>query len=140
MNYFTCSVVSYSLRPHGLQRPRLLCHGILQERALERVDIPSSRGSSRPRDRTHVSCVAGGLFHLRATREVRNLQIRSVVLYVAFFTLSTVSVASRRVLGLFSPVSVCFLFCCHGQEVVCIPTSCSFSVFFQETDGFMSYG
>ena len=34
-------------------------HGILQERILEWVAMPSSRGSSRPRDRTcvsHVSC------------------------------------------------------------------------------------
>ena len=30
-------------------------HGILQARVLERVAMPSSRGSSQPRDRTHVS-------------------------------------------------------------------------------------
>ena len=30
--------------------------GILQARILERVPISSSRGSSQPRDRTHVSC------------------------------------------------------------------------------------
>ena len=33
-------------------------HGILQARLLEWVAIPSSRGSSRPRDRTHISCVS----------------------------------------------------------------------------------
>ena len=32
-------------------------HGILQARILEWVAISFSRGSSRPRDRTHVSCV-----------------------------------------------------------------------------------
>ena len=40
-------------------------HGILQARILEWVAIPSSRGSSRPRDQTHVSCsswLAGGFF------------------------------------------------------------------------------
>ena len=31
-------------------------HGILQARTLERVAMPSSRGSSRPRDQTLVSC------------------------------------------------------------------------------------
>ena len=31
-------------------------HGILQARTLEWVAMPSSRGSSRCRDRTHVSC------------------------------------------------------------------------------------
>ena len=30
-------------------------HGILQARILERVAMPSSRGSSQPRDRTWVS-------------------------------------------------------------------------------------
>ena len=34
-------------------------HGILQARILERVDISFSRGSSRPRDQTRVSCLAG---------------------------------------------------------------------------------
>ena len=32
-------------------------HGVLQVRKLEWVAISSSRGSSRPRDQTHVSCV-----------------------------------------------------------------------------------
>ena len=34
-------------------------HGILQARLLEWVAMPSSKGSSQPRDRTHVS----GLLH-----------------------------------------------------------------------------
>ena len=37
-------------------------HGILQARILERVAMPSSRGSSRPRDGTWVSCIAGKFF------------------------------------------------------------------------------
>ena len=36
--------------------------GILQARILECVAMPSSRGSSQPRDRTQVSCIAGGFF------------------------------------------------------------------------------
>ena len=36
--------------------------GILQARKLEWVAIPFSRGSSWPRDRTRVSCLAGGFF------------------------------------------------------------------------------
>ena len=35
-------------------------HGILQGRILEWVAISFSRGSSQPRDRTQVSCIAGG--------------------------------------------------------------------------------
>ena len=34
-------------------------HGILQARILEWVAMPSSRGSSQPRDRTQVSYIAG---------------------------------------------------------------------------------
>ena len=44
-------------------------HGILQARILEWVAIPFSRGSSRPRDRTRVSCIAGRFFTIWATRE-----------------------------------------------------------------------
>ena len=35
-------------------------HRILQARILEWVGVPFSRGSSQPRDRTQVSCIAGG--------------------------------------------------------------------------------
>ena len=44
-------------------------HGILQARILEWVAISFSRGSSWPRDRTRVSCIAGRCFTLWATRE-----------------------------------------------------------------------
>ena len=37
-------------------------HGILQARILEWVALSFSRESSRPRDQTHVSCIAGGFF------------------------------------------------------------------------------
>ena len=44
-------------------------HKILQARILEWVAIPSSRGSSWPRDQTRVSCIAGVFFTIWATRE-----------------------------------------------------------------------
>ena len=37
-------------------------HGIFQARVLEWVAISFSRGSSQPRDRTWVSCIAGRRF------------------------------------------------------------------------------
>ena len=37
-------------------------HGILQARILEWVAMPSSRGSSQPRDQTQVSLIAGKFF------------------------------------------------------------------------------
>ena len=44
--------------------------GILQAKILECVALPSSRGSSQPRDRTQVSHIAGGFSAIWATREV----------------------------------------------------------------------
>ena len=44
-------------------------HGILQVRILEWVAISFSRGSSQPRNRTQVSCIAGRFFTTRATKE-----------------------------------------------------------------------
>ena len=51
--------------PQTVAPPGSSVHGILQARLLEWVAMPSSRGSSRPRDRTCVSCgscIAGGFF------------------------------------------------------------------------------
>jgi len=39
-----------------------IVHGILQDRILEWVALPFSRGSYQLRDRTQVSCIAGGFF------------------------------------------------------------------------------
>ena len=44
-------------------------HEILQARILEWATIPFSRGSSRLRDWTRVSCIASGFFTIWATRE-----------------------------------------------------------------------
>jgi len=45
----------------GCSPPGSSVHGISQARILEWVAISFSR-SSRPRDQTHVSCLAGGFF------------------------------------------------------------------------------
>ena len=44
--------------PRDCSPPGSSLHGILQARILEWVAMPSSRGSSQPRDRTHVSYVS----------------------------------------------------------------------------------
>ena len=44
--------------------PGSFLHGILQARVLEWVATFFSRGSSRPRDRTRVSCIPGRRFNL----------------------------------------------------------------------------
>ena len=45
-------------------------HGILRARTLEWVAMPSSRGSSPPRNRTRVFCSAGRFFTVWATRNL----------------------------------------------------------------------
>ena len=49
-------------------------HRILQARILEWVAMPSSKGSSQPRDQTQVSSNAGGFFTVWATREAQEYQ------------------------------------------------------------------
>ena len=48
--------------PMDCSPPSSFVHGIFQARILEWVVISFFRGSSRPRDWTHVSCLAGGFF------------------------------------------------------------------------------
>ena len=62
-------------------------HGILQARILEWAAISSSRGSSWPRDKTHISYVspiAGRIFTIWATKEaqcyVRVFKIQSLLI------------------------------------------------------------
>ena len=48
--------------PMDCSPPGSSVHGISQARILEWVTISFSRGSPQPRDRTHISCLAGGYF------------------------------------------------------------------------------
>ena len=57
-------------------------HGILQARILEWIAISFSRGSSQPRDRTQVSCIAGRHFNLWATRKALHIVSKSVSLHI----------------------------------------------------------
>ena len=63
--YVLCLVAQSCLTlgdPVDYSPPGSSLHGILQARILEWVAMPSSRGSSRPRDQTQVSHIAGGIF------------------------------------------------------------------------------
>ena len=55
--------------PMDYRLPGFSVHGIFQARVLEWVAFSFSRLSSWPRDRIQVSCTAGRLFTLWATRE-----------------------------------------------------------------------
>ena len=54
-----------------LAHQALLSMGILQARILEWAAMPSSRGSSQPRDWTQVSHIAGGFFTIWAISEAQ---------------------------------------------------------------------
>ena len=62
-------VMSDSVQPCGLSLPGSSIHGILQARILAPVAISFSRWCSQPRDRAQVSCIAGSLFTVWASRE-----------------------------------------------------------------------
>ena len=59
--------------PVDCSLPGSSIHGILQARILEWAAISLSRGSSRPRDRTRVSRIAGRHFNFWATREAKDI-------------------------------------------------------------------
>ena len=51
--------------PLDCSLPGSSVHGIFQARILEWVAIFFSKGSSLPRNQTHVSCIAGSFLHFR---------------------------------------------------------------------------
>ena len=73
LEYFTLSEVTQLCptfcNPMDYSLPGSSIHGIFQVRVLEWIAISFSRGSSRARDRTQVSHIAGRHFIIRATRE-----------------------------------------------------------------------
>ena len=71
---YGCSLVAKSCLtlcdPMDCSPPGSSVCGILQARILEWVAIPSSRGSSWPRDQTQVSCFGRQILYHWATKEV----------------------------------------------------------------------
>ena len=71
-------------------------HGILQARILKWVAFPFSRGSSQPRDRTQISCIAGRFFTNWDIREAKKKKKKTVVIVVLYMAgLSTVFTLSQ---------------------------------------------
>ena len=65
LSFFPCNLLSHVrlfCDPMDCSLPDSSVHGVLQARILEWVAVPFSRGSSPPRNRTRVSCTAGGFF------------------------------------------------------------------------------
>ena len=73
---------SDSLQPH--RQYIYTVHGILQARILEWVAFPFSRGPSQPRDLMQVSCIAGGFFISRATREPNSFYLIFYISHIKF--------------------------------------------------------
>ena len=75
--------------PWTATHPFPLSMGIPQARILEWVAMPSSRGSSQPRDRTQVSHIAGGFFTDWATKhaflQLCNHTMKSCFMYVCYY-------------------------------------------------------
>ena len=82
-NYsYVCALFSHSLcltlcDPMDGNPQDILSMGILQARILEWVAMSSSRGSSQPRNRTQVSCIAGGFFPIWETRDALNILLET---------------------------------------------------------------
>ena len=57
--------------PMDCSPPGFSVHGIFPARILEWIAVSFFRGSSQPRNRTRVSCIAGGFFTDWAMREAR---------------------------------------------------------------------
>ena len=82
--------------PWTVAHQALLSMGILQARILEWVAMHSSRGSSQPRDGTHVSWIAGGFFNSWAKRGAPFLPTSSVQSLSRVWLFSTPWIAARQ--------------------------------------------
>ena len=59
-------------------------HGILQARILEWVAMPSSRGSSQPKDQTHDSCIGRQVLYNCTIWEAQDVTITNFQIYCTF--------------------------------------------------------
>ena len=101
--------------PMDCSRPGSSVHGILQTRVLEWVVISFSRGSSPPRDWTHVSCIAGRFFTNERLGKLHVvLSDYKAICYNQFSWLFAYGFRDVSVL-----FSFLFCFCCAGPFLQC---------------------
>ena len=83
------------------------CHALLQ-------GIFPTQGSSQPRDRSQVSCIAGGFFTIWATREAPNKWYHTVLLFLCliYVTSRSVHVAMTKFCSFFFYNWVIFHYMC----------------------------
>ena len=120
------SVISDSLQPHRL----CTVHAVLQARILKRVAFPFSRGSSKPRDQTQVSRIAGGFFKAEPQGKPKNTGMGSLSLLQRIFPTQESNpglLHCRRILyqqlpGKLPVPLVCWNFCfCHCMPLAGSP-------------------
>ena len=73
--------MSTSATTWTVARQALLSMEIFQARILERLAMPSFKGSSQPRDWTQLSCIAGGFFTVWATGKLW-YRLDSIVVFI----------------------------------------------------------
>ena len=95
-----------------LQAP--LSMGILQARIQEGIAIPSSIGSSWPRDQTQVSCIAGRVFTNWVTREAHWLSL------TISGPISGYSILFHWFVYSFLPIQYCIDYCCCSVAQSCL--------------------
>ena len=98
--------------------------GILQERILEWVAIPFFRGPSRTTDRNQVSCIAGRLFTIWATRDAPRVHELSLyypcnMLYVYYSRVHVNQLLPQLKMSIKeNPNNTCFMWIETNQEVI----------------------
>jgi len=116
-----------------------LSMGILQARKLERVTMPSSRGSFQPRDQTQISRIAGRVFTTWATSEAQEYWKGSLSLLQRIFSAQESNqglLYCRQILYQRSyqgtPTGACcsIIYCCLVKKscslwTLCDPKDCS---------------
>ena len=91
--FLVSSLFLFDLTP---ATPSTFIHGILQARTLEWVAIPFSRGSSRPRDWTWVSCIAHRFFTFWAIFTLLFFFSVSFIFISSFFSLVAGMIVTRN--------------------------------------------
>ena len=72
--------------PMDYSQPGSSVHGILQARILQWIAMPSSRGSSQPRNQTRVSCAAGRFFIVSAIRKAQRVKGKQLIILCFAFS------------------------------------------------------
>ena len=116
--------------PMNCSLPGSSVHGIFPSRVQQWVAISSSGGSSRPRDWTRVSCIAGRHFTIWATREAVYTENRPSNLTSLGQVLSTRNIPSSFCYWSIAVLQHCVSFCCTAKWIrhvyTYIPTSLNF--------------